>query len=606
MQLEKKAKAGTERFGDLINSNGYYVDKTGFLRELLTNTDDVVLFTRPRRFGKTLTMSMIEEFLKLDAEEPGRTERQQRLFKGLDVMKDHELCDKFMGQFPVISITLKRVTGTTIEGAMKKFAGVVSDMAHWFAFLLHSPKLGADDKKKLSTLLDHDKLLEDPSYDAITSSIPRLAACLYQHFGRQVIVLIDEYDVPLAKAQMNGYHKSMSPFYGSFFDFLKADNWGVDGNLFFKTIMTGCLRVAKNHIFTGSNNFTPNTVLSPQKRFSSFFGFTPSEADAYLEAFGLSKYKKFVKRMYDGYRFGTDEIYNPWDVGKFVADAMEAEKDGVKIGGNLDYWTGSESTNTTAIKEYVKVLSEKDNQKLQDLSDGKEVEVVINDSMDYDCLDKHNATDMWSLLLHTGYVTAVREIKKDLKNAGSKYVVRIPNAEIKKCFDDSIIASFMEVASKDNANLEILEALAAGNALKAQELLQRLLGSYVSVRAFATKAPPENFYEGFVLGVLASLGDRLQDVMVESAAGSGYADIKFRYSGRSGAMVFELKVAGSVSGLATAVQNGLKQIEEKHYAGEFVADPSISKVTAVGIAFLKKSCVVATKALKGSGKATAK
>ncbi len=596
MQVQDDIQAGTEDFSSFISSGSYYVDKTRFLRPLLTRTGVVALFTRPRRFGKTLTMTMLRDFLKVDRENPGSTQLQERLFKGLEVMEDRELCARFMGQHPVLFITLKDVAGENFADAVGMLADSVSAIAQGMDFLMDSPRLSDANRHDLEILMSRQALKAEDDLVTLKSSLSLLSTMLFKHYGRQVAVLVDEYDVPLAKAQQNGYHKDMVNFYNGFMSLLKLQNW-EQGNPIFKTVMTGCLRVAKNQIFTGANNFTPYTVVSRGTIFSKLFGFTPKETEDYLSAFGLSDYGKEVKAQYDGYLFDGDEIYNPWDVSKFVASAVEAREKAAQEGGEAEistdnFWVGSESSGTLAIKSYLGTLADEETQKLQDVCDGKEVETDINDSMNYDSLSQHNAKDMWSLLLHTGYLTATRVV------SGDRCVVRIPNLEIKECFDKSIMASFEETVSKDSANLAVLDALSSGEDSKAQILLQGMLSSFVSIRAFATRREPENYYEGFLTGLLASLGRHLQDLKVESDAGSGYADIQFRYRNGSCAMVIELKASGSVGELSSGVQKALSQIEEKQYASRYVEDPTIFKVTAAGIAFLGKSCLVATKTLK--------
>ena len=594
MQVQDDMQAGNEDFSSFIASKSYYVDKTRFLRPLLTRTGVVALFTRPRRFGKTLAMTMLRDFLKVDRENPGSTELQERLFKGLEVMEDRDLCERFMGQHPVLFITLKDVAGENFADAIDRLADSVSAIAGDFDFLQDSPRLSEENKRDLETLRSRQAVKAEDDLGTLKSSLALLATMLFKHYGRQVVVLVDEYDVPLAKAQQMGYHKRMVTFYSSFMSFLKLRNW-EHGNPIFKIVMTGCLRVAKNQIFTGANNFTPYTVLSKDTDFSSVFGFTPKETEAYLSAFGLSGYGEMVKAQYDGYRFGHDEIYNPWDVSKFVEQSSKAIEQGRRDDVSADnFWVGSESSGTLAIKSYLGTLADEETQKLQDVCDGKEVETDINDSMNYDSLSRHNAKDMWSLLLHTGYLTATRVV------SGDRCVVKIPNLEIKECFDKSIMASFEEAVRQDNANLAVLDALSSGDDSKAQILLQGMLSSFVSIRAFATRSGPENYYEGFLTGVLASLGRRLQDLKVESDAGSGYADIQFRYGNGTCAMVIELKAAGSAGELSACVRRAVAQIEERRYASRYVEDPTVFRVTAAGIAFLGKSCLVATKTLKDS------
>ena len=585
---------GEEDFGRLIESGTYYVDKTKFLRALLTRTGNVSLFTRPRRFGKTLTMTMLRDFLQVDFQNPGSTQVQQNLFAGLDVMKDHELCEKFMGQFPVIFLTLKDAAGDTFQEALDKIAATIADVAGHVEFLLDSPRLNERSRKSLNRLLDMENGVGRERL-ALENAIPTLATLLYLHFGRKVFVLVDEYDVPLAYAQQNGYHKSMVSFYKGFMGFLKLRNWRTLEIPLATTVMTGCLRVAKNQIFTGANNFSANTILSLDNDFSSLFGFTPCEVEAFLSSFGLAEYKALVKKHYDGYRFGEDEIYNPWDVGKFIAEARKLDDQGNR--GQIraeNYWTGSESTNTTAIKEYVGTLRGKDTQNLQDLSDGNEVEVVINDSMDYDCLNKHNVTDMWSLLLHTGYLTAAEVISSD------KCMVKIPNAEIKKCFDDSIMASFKDAVRSGGRSLDLGLAILGEDRSKAEKIIKKTLGSYVEARFSATSSRPENFYEGYMLGTL-SCSDSVTSLKLETQAGKGFADIMFSNADGDCMVIVELKTAKYSKSVRDTAGKAIEQILDREYARQYVENDTVDKVLAVGIAFFDRSACVEFKILKGRG-----
>ena len=584
---DKQVGVGREFFSEIIDGNFYYVDKTRFLRPVLTSGSKVLLFTRPRRFGKTLTLDMFKEFLSVNPENPGDTSRQERLFKGLDVMKDTEFVKKHMGQFPVVFMTLKRVFGDSFEEAEKKLAALVVETASNFDFLTHSPKLSISEKKQLELYLSYIELRKPDNRDLITEFLKFITNTLYKHFGRQVILLIDEYDVPLAKAQFYGYHSRMVTLYSQFLDILKTSGETVN-----KIVMTGCLKVAKNSIFTGANNFTANSVLTESMKFSSLMGFTADETEKFLDAFDLSKYAKLVKANYDGYHFYRQEIFCPWDVCSFISATIEHQEDGttedIKA---INYWIDSENTSTTAIKSYVGFLSENDNQKLQDLSDGKDITITVNDSMNYDSLSLHNVNDMWSLLLHTGYLTVVHNM-----NNGD-YKVKIPNLEIKDCFNKSIQASFMEALTADNKNYDILKALSDGDHDKARKLISGLLLSLISNRVYASKSRPENYYEGFMTGLLASFGKKLSDLKVESEAGSGFADIRFRDLLNQSAMVIELKVAKNVKEAQKKATQGVEQIVEKGYAREYIDEKGVPNVSAVGIAFFDKDCIVDSKRL---------
>ena len=591
MQMQYDIQAGTEDFSSFIASRSYYVDKTRFLRPLLTRTGVVALFTRPRRFGKTLTMTMLRDFLKVDRENPGSTQLQERLFKGLAVMEDCELCARFMGQHPVLFITLKDVAGENFAEAVDSLAFSVSKIANGFSFLNGSPRLSAEDRRILSVLTSKSALLSESTLGSLKHSLSSLSSMLYKHYGRQVVVLIDEYDVPLAKAQQNGYHKDMVNFYNGFMSLLKLQNWEQD-NPIFKIVMTGCLRVAKNQIFTGANNFTPYTVLSKDTDFSSVFGFTPEETEAYLSAFGLSGYGEMVKAQYDGYRFGHDEIYNPWDVSKFVEQSSKAIEQGRRDDVSADnFWVGSESSGTLAIKSYLGTLADEETQKLQDVCDGKEVETDINDSMNYDSLSRHNAADMWSLLLHTGYLTATNVITPE------KCTVRIPNKEIMKCFHDSIMAGFNEALSSGGKGARLAKALFDGDGRSCEEIMGLMLRRYVSNRVRAARTP-ENFYEGFMSGLLASIGYRQDELGVEHEAGDGFSDIVIKDPDERRAAVLELKSSANDRSMVPDARRAVAQIEEKRYARELLENERLEHVWAVGIAFYGKICSVVMKDMR--------
>ena len=590
MQVQYDIQAGTEDFSSFIASKSYYVDKTRFLRPLLTRTGVVALFTRPRRFGKTLTMTMLRDFLKVDRENPGSTQLQERLFKGLAVMEDRELCESFMGKHPVLFITLKDVAGENFADAVDRLADSVSAIANDFDFLQDSPELSEENKRVLGKLMNKDALLSEPTLGTLKSSLSSLATMLFKHFARQVVVLVDEYDVPLAKAQQMGYHKQMVTFYSSFMSFLKLWNW-EQGNPILKTVMTGCLRVA-----TGANNFTPYTVLSQGTIFSTLFGFTPEETSGYLSAFGLSEYAETVRNHYDGYLFDGDEIYNPWDVSKFVEQSSKAVEQGRREDVSADnFWVGSESSGTLAIKSYLGTLADEETQKLQDVCDGKEVETDINDSMNYDSLSRHNAKDMWSLLLHTGYLTATKVISQ------KKCAVRIPNEEIKECFHDSIMAGNIEAMKRDMTNTRLAAALLSGDSEAAARLCQDYLRNYVCPRIFAVKAPPEIFYETMMSTLLSTCnGAEINNLKVEKEAGNGYSDLAFTdYDGRIGVVV-ELKVARTGDELAGAVASALQLIEDRRYADDFMRSSRVRKVVAVGLAFCKRICDGGARILKDS------
>ena len=599
-------------FEELKDENCYYVDKTEFIKTVFTDSAKVLLFTRPRRFGKTLLMTMFESFLKIDPRKPFDNSKQLELFKGTKILEDKEFCSKFMGQYPVIDITLKGVNGVTFNAGYKMFADIVYAVANKYKYLLNSSKLDDADKGILRQLTDIDYLENQENSSRLKNSLKFLAGFLYKEYGKYPILLIDEYDVPLAKASYYDaqnkklhendinfkadYHYNMVDLMGGFFDILK------DKNALTKTIITGCLKVAKNSLFTGVNNFTVNSVVDKEKKYSDIIGFTKDETYQFLKDYELDNYAQKVKEHYDGYKFYDKEMFCPWDVVKFVRKNFEFKQNGelseIETG---NYWNGSTSDNS--LSDYIGYLTDNDNQKMQDLVDGKSISFNLNESMNYDTLSEHNSDDFWSLLLHTGYLTLdwektdEAELAKDSKT-NKNVVTRIPNLEILDCFDKNIKARFSNVVKKDNLALNISNALLEGNVDFVQAKLGSLLRSFVSVRDTATKAPHENYYHGFLNGIFTNCKDNLGEYHSNYESGDGYADITFNNLGGSKACVIEIKVCKEKESRAKKANEAIEQILEKHYADTIFEDENITCVNAVGIAFSGKNCFISVKKLK--------
>ena len=599
-------------FEELKDENCYYVDKTAFIKTVFTDSAKVLLFTRPRRFGKTLLMTMFESFLKIDPRKPFDNSKQLELFKGTKILEDKEFCSKFMGQYPVIDITLKGVNGVTFNAGYKMFADIVYAVANKYKYLLNSSKLDDADKGILRQLTDIDYLENQENASRLKNSLKFLAGFLYKEYGKYPILLIDEYDVPLAKAsyydaqnkKLNendknfkaDYHYNMVDLMAGFFDILK------DKNALTKTIITGCLKVAKNSLFTGVNNFTVNSVVDKEKKYTSIIGFTKDETYQFLKDYELDDYAQKVKEHYDGYKFFDKEMFCPWDVVKFVRKNFEFKQSGelseIETG---NYWNGSTSDNS--LSDYIGYLTDNDNQKMQDLVDGKSISFILNESMNYDTLSEHNSDDFWSLLLHTGYLTLdwektdETELAKDSKT-NKNVVARIPNLEILDCFDKNIKARFSNVVKKDNLALNISNALLEGNVDFVQAKLGPLLRSFVSVRDTATKAPHENYYHGFLNGIFTNCKDNLGKYRSNYEAGDGYADITFNNLGGTKACVIEIKVCKEKESRAKKANEAIEQILEKHYADAIFEDENITCVNAIGIAFSGKNCFISCKKIK--------
>ena len=603
---------GKNGYEEIRNGGCYYVDKTPYIKTLIdTDKSAVMLFTRPRRFGKTVFMSTLNSFLKINKENPSDTSEQVRLFQGTQILKDTEFCEKYMGKYPVIFITLKSVDGDNFEDAYKMFAIVVSKVASEYEYLLESPRLNDSDKDKLKKITDESFLMKLENSAILKTSLNTLSALLYKEYGKLPVLLIDEYDVPLAKASYhdllkyktydgkidanNTYHSRMVTLMSGFLGILK------DENTLTKTVMTGCLKVAKNSIFTGVNNLNINTVISEKKGLTGIIGFTKDETLRVLKDYELEDYASVVKSNYDGYRFYDKEMFCPWDVIKFVDDNYLKNINGNEVIKADNYW--STSTSSPAVYEYLGYLTDIDTQKMQDLIDGKTISFRLNESMNYDCLSEHKSDDFWSLLLHTGYLTLdfeqtdEKELSKD--NSSDKVVIaKIPNLEILKCFTHNVKEKFDNELTKGNLALNIVNALLKGDDNFVQEKLRNLLRSFVSVRDNATKAPHENFYHGFLNGIFSNCKNSLGEFRSNAESGNGYADIIFRDSTGTKACVIEIKSATIDSDFVTISENALSQIEKTKYAEPMMTNKTVSSVFAYGIAFAGKSCAVTSKRLK--------
>ncbi len=604
---------GKNGYEEIRNGGCYYVDKTPYIKTLIdTDKSAVMLFTRPRRFGKTVFMSTLNSFLKINKENPTDTSEQLRLFEGTQILKDTEFCEKYMGKYPVIFITLKSVDGDNFEDAYKMFAIVVSKVASEYEYLLESPRLNDSDKDKLKKLSDISflRLLENSDY--LTNALNTLSALLYKEYGKLPVLLIDEYDVPLAKASYhdllkyktydgkidanNTYHARMVTLMSGFLGILK------DENTLTKTVMTGCLKVAKNSIFTGVNNLYVNTVTATEKDYTGLIGFTKDETNRFLDDYDLSEYSALVKDNYDGYRFYDKEMFCPWDVVNFIRNNYKLKIDGELQQIHADnYWTGT--TSSSSIYEYLGYLTDKDTQKMQDLIDGKSISFSLNDSMNYDSLSEHNPDDFWSLLLHTGYLTldwdkTTEELKKD-SQAHKVSFARIPNQEILKCFISNIQNRF----NKETAPASVAESLAnclfKGDADTASDTIFDLLQNYISIRDSATKAPHENYYHGFLNGLFSNCSKEFfSEYRSNSESGDGYADIIFKSNRGGKVVIIEIKSCSGSESKKAKAREAIAQIEEKNYAKPYLNNEDISSVYAYGISFDKKDCEVLCKKIR--------
>ena len=599
-------------YEELKDGNCYFVDKTEYLKTVFTSSTKVLLFTRPRRFGKTLLMTMFESFLKINSEKPFDTSLQLKYFQGTKILEDNEFCSKFMGQYPVISISLKNVDGVTFDIAYKNFAAEVSKLAENYRYLLSSTKLDKEDKDKLSKILKVEFLREFENSDYLTGSLSTIATALYKEYGKYPVLLIDEYDVPLANASYHDiqnaklndgdkpykatYHYNMVTLMKVFLGILK------DQKTLTKVIITGCLKVAKNSLFTGVNNLKVNTVLSENEDYTGIIGFTKEETYKFLKDYKMDNFAQKVKEHYDGYKFYDKEIFCPWDIVSFISDYYKKNLKGtLKLNRLENYWEGT--TSDKSLSGYIGYLTDNDNQKMQDLVDGKSISFILNESMNYDCLSQHESDDFWSLLLHTGYLTVdwektdEAELSKDSKT-NKEIFARIPNLEILECFEHNIKERFGNVVKKDNLALNISNALLEGNVDFVQNKLGPLLRSFVSVRDTATRAPHENYYHGFLNGIFTNCKDNLGEYHSNYESGDGYPDILFKDIDCRKVAIIEIKSAPIGSDIETLSEKAISQIEDKKYAEPLMSNKTVKSIYGYGITFAGKSCAVSVKKLK--------
>ena len=608
---------GKDDFTKLREQNCYFVDKTPYLKQVFgIDASDVLLFTRPRRFGKTLLISMFDSFLKINPEKPFDNSKQLELFKGTKILEDKEFCDKFMGQCPVITITLKKVDGTNFKEFYESFASAVYDVALRYSYLKNSDKLDKSDKEELEHLTTKSFLLKIENQQTVKDALRTLSRLLYKEYGRRAILLIDEYDVPLAAASYRDRvnkvlyknrpdfvadcHEKMVALMKGFFDLLKTTP-GDEGAIS-KAVITGCLKVAKNSLFTGVNNFNVCSVVDREQKYTGIIGFTKDETYKFLKDYELEGYAQKVKEHYDGYKFFDKEMFCPWDVVNFIKKNFELKQQGKLTQIKAEnYWVGT--TSDKSLYDYLGYLTDTDNQKMQDLVDGKSISFKLNESMNYDTLSEHNSNDFWSLLLHTGYLTLdwektdEAELSKDGKT-NKEVFARISNLEILECFESNIKERFGNVVKRDNLALNIANALLEGNVDFVQNKLGSLLRSFVSVRDTVTKAPHENYYHGFLNGIFTNCKDNLEKYHSNYESGDGYADITFNNLDGTKACVIEIKVCKEKESRAKKANEAIEQILEKHYADAIFEDENITSVNAVGIAFSGKNCFISCKKIK--------
>lgn len=561
MAATKKIPVGIENFQDMRKFNFYYIDKTNLIEQLLDNWSKVTLFTRPRRFGKTLNMSMLRSFFELGTD--------KSLFDGLYISKNKELCEEHMGKYPVIFFSLKSVEGLKFENARYRIIEMIGREAQRYEFLEESDKLSENEKAQYKALiaLDNGKYTMDD--DILISGIQMLSHLLYKHYGQKTVILIDEYDVPLDKAFENGYYKEMVSLIRGIFGMALKTN---DSLQF--AVLTGCLRISKESIFTGLNNFEVLSVLNTQ--YDEAFGFTDGEVKQILEDYDLSDHYPDVKEWYDGYHFGNTDIYCPWDVIRYCknlcADPAALPE---------DFW--SNSSGNAMVRRFIDKADIRTKNEIERLIAGEDIEKDISQELTYDEIDK-SIENLWSVLFTTGYLT-----HKGCTESG-RYRLAIPNKEVRNLFIRKIREWFSDVTRNDGKTLEeFCNAFVDKDPRKIEQIFGDYLWNTISIRDTATaKAKKENFYHGILLGLLGYKASWLIKSNAES--GTGYSDILVEVPDNRTGIVIELKYAED-GDMDSACSRALEQIEEKDYVDKLRQD-GMRNFIRYGIACFKKDCKV--------------
>ena len=564
-----KLPVGIDDFRKLRESHFYYVDKTRLIEQLLLNWSEVTLFTRPRRFGKTLNMSMLKSFFDIGTD--------KALFDGLYISGNKELCDEYMGKYPVIFLSLKGVEGLTYEEAFEAFARIMGKEVNRVSFLADSDKLTQIEREQYKglTIMKNGRLAFDK--EKLISSLQLLSQLLYKHYGKKVVILIDEYDVPLDKAFQNGYYNEMvSLIRGLFGQALKTNEF-----LQF-AVLTGCLRISKESIFTGLNNFKVMSITD--SRFDEQFGFTDSEVKKLLSDYGMDSHFDEVKEWYDGYHFGKADVYCPWDVINHV-DHLRDDGDAKP----QTYWINS--SGNSLVRRLINRADSSTKDEIERLIAGEAIEKVIRQDLTYDEIE-NSIDNIWSVLFTTGYLTKIGEVK--LPDSESyAYMLVIPNKEVREVFVLQIQEWFKAVVANDNDTMKLLSKaiLDKDEAILARQL-NIVMGRMISI--LDTKAPDdmkENFYHGLLLGLLRGSNP---DWLIKSnrESGDGFSDILIKPENPDLGIVIEVKYAKEFKGLDAACDAAMAQIKQKRY-DETLRDEGRCDILAYGIAFCRKRCKVA-------------
>ena len=563
----KKLPVGLENFQEIQKSGFYYVDKTKLIEQLLENWSKVNLFTRPRRFGKTLNMSMLKSFFEIGTD--------RTLFDGLYISRNQKLCEEYMGKYPVIFLSLKGIDGLSFEAAKYRLTELIGVEAERFAFLADSEKLTENERSKYRAIIHLVNGKYSMDEDMLVSSLQTLSQLLCRHYGQKAMILIDEYDVPLDKAFQHGYYKEMvSLIRGLFGQALKTND-----DLQF-AVLTGCLRVSKESIFTGLNNF--KVYVADDVRYEEEFGFTNEEIKKLLANYNLQEHFEKVKEWYDGYHFGDADIYCPWDVINYVDDLVSDPNVQPK-----SYWINSSGNDL--VKRFIEQADITTKDEIEQLIAGNAVEKRIRSDLTYNEID-NSIDNIWSVLFTTGYLTRLGKADNGV------YKLIIPNQEIREVFVQQIREWFNQIVANNRASIDkINQGFLEGKAETIQRELTMFLGE--TIRVFDTKARNEEkeiFYHDILLGILKNYPGWVAKSNRES--GDGFADILLKPKNPDAGIIVELKDVRSLHDLNQACERALEQIKDRRYDIELREDGR-NDILAYGIAFCRKRCKVVVEKL---------
>ena len=553
--MQKKLPIGIENFEDMIKENYYYVDKTGLLKQLLNEHGLVNLFTRPRRFGKSLNMSMLKYFFEIG--------NDQAIFEGLEISKDKELCDQYQGKFPVISVSLKGAKAGNYEDAKAMMKYIMAAESRRLYDRMSGDKLSEKQKEQMKSLMSDN--MKDTE---LMTALWILSSILKEYYGKKVIILIDEYDVPLDKAFENNYYNEMIILLRN----MLKQSLKTNDNLYM-AVLTGCLRIARESIFTRLNNF--NIFSITDQYFDEYFGFTDKEVKEILQYYKVPEAFEQTKKWYDGYRFGNTDIYCPWDVINHCR-ALKVEPDATP----QPYWINT--SGNYIVKRFIEKANQQTRREIEQLIEGKAIQKEIRLELTYNELDS-TIENLWSVLFATGYLT------QQGKPQGRTYSLIIPNESIRQIFIEQIQEWFKETTRKDENRLkDFCKAFEEGNAEAIEEQFNNYLMKTISIRdTFTTKK--ENFYHGVLLGLLSYDPDWY--ITSNQESGDGYSDIMIEAEQARIGIIIEVKYAENIKMLDKACEKALKQIKEKHYDQKLEKE-GYETILNYGIACYKKRCKV--------------